>query len=165
MYRPGKAERGHDDKDVFTGDTVSANAVAGQSHVAKQELSIQSKEEQVWSATDPDTPEMNLLISLGHDVDGGVRRLHGGVTATLLDHVMGTLIAYVYDNTCATADLNVRYKIAVTTPCVLLCRAKIVRKKGRWIETVGWVEDGQGKVFAEGKGAFVMNKNTMALKI
>jgi hypothetical protein len=74
---------------------------------------------------------------------------------------MGTLISYVYDNTCATANLSVIYKAAVTTPCVLLCRAKVVRKQGRWIESVGWVEDGQGKVFAEGKGAFVMNKNAI----
>ncbi|KAF2622404.1 hypothetical protein BU25DRAFT_443245 [Macroventuria anomochaeta] len=76
--------------------------------------------------------------------------------ATLLDQVMCTLISYVYDNTCATADLNVKHKAAVTTPCVLLCRAKVVKKKGQWIESVGWVEDGQGKVFAESKGAFVI---------
>jgi hypothetical protein len=38
----------------------------------------------------------------------------------------------------------------------------MVRKKGRWIETVGWVEDGQGKVCAEGKGAFVVNKVQLA---
>ncbi|KAF1352815.1 hypothetical protein EJ07DRAFT_135786 [Lizonia empirigonia] len=161
MYRPGKAEREHDDKAVFTGNASAGTATIQQFLISKQNPASQSKEEQVWSAADPDTPEMFLLISLGRDVDGGVQRLHGGVTATLLDQVMGTLISYVYDNTCATADLNVKYKAAVTTPCVLLCRAKVVRKKGRWIESVGWVEDGQGKVFAEGKGAFVMNKNTL----
>lgn len=162
MYRPSKADRQHDDKAVFTGNTSLEVVSAESSPSMKQELSTQSKEEHVWSATDPDTPELYLLVSLGRDVDGGVRRLHGGVTATLLDQVMGTLISYVVDNTCATADLNIKYNAAVTTPCVLMCRAKVTRKKGRWIESVGWVEDGHGKVFAEGKGAFVMNKNALA---
>jgi hypothetical protein len=46
----------------------------------------------------------------------------------------------------------------VNTPCILLCRAKLVKEKGRWIETRAWVEDGKGTVFAEGSGAFVMTK-------
>lgn len=131
MYRPGKADRDHDDKAVFTGNASLGGAGAEHTRVKGPEPSILSKEENVWTATDPNTPEMYLLISLGQDVDGGVRRLHGGLTATLLDQAMGTLISRVYDNTCATADLNVKYKVAVTTPCVLLCRAKIARKKGR----------------------------------
>lgn len=163
MYRPDKVDREHDEKAVFTGNVSSKNTSSGTQRASKAtaELLVLSKEEHVWSATDPDTSEMYILVSVGRDVDGGVRRLHGGVTATLLDQVMGHLISNAYDNTSATADLNVNYKAAVTTPCVLLCRAKIVRKQGRWVETVGWIEDGQGKVFAEGKGAFVMNKNAL----
>jgi acyl-coenzyme A thioesterase PaaI-like protein len=160
MYRLGKVDKEHDEKAVFTGNPISQRSSPVMEGTTAP--SILSKEEYVWSSTDPDTPEMLLLISLGRHVDGGARRLHGGVTATLLDQVMGHLIAFVYDNTCATADLNVKYKAAVTTPCVLLCRAKIIRKKGRWVESVGWVEDGQGKIFAEGKGAFVLNKSALA---
>ncbi|KAH6639576.1 HotDog domain-containing protein [Boeremia exigua] len=162
MYRPGRIGRDHDEKTVSTGSASMGSGGAGHIRAEGAEPSLLSKEEYIWSATDPDTPEMYLLISIGHDMDGGVQRLHGGVTATLLDQVMGTLISYVYDSTCPTADLNIKYKAAVNTPCVLLCRAKVVRKMGRWIESVGWIEDGQGKVFAEGKGAFVMNKNTLA---
>lgn len=33
-----------------------------------------------------------------------------------------------------------------------------MREAGRWIELVGWVEDGMGTVFAEGRGAFVKNR-------
>lgn len=160
MYRAGKVDREHDEQAVFTGNTNSGYSSV---EASKATSSILSKEEYVWSSTDPDTPEMYLLISIGRDVDGGVRRLHGGVTASLLDQVMGHLVSQIYDNTCATADLNVKYKAAVTTPCVLLCRAKVVRKKGRWVETVGWVEEGgQGKVFAEGKGSFVLNRAALA---
>jgi acyl-coenzyme A thioesterase PaaI-like protein len=84
--------------------------------------------------------------------------LHGGVTASLLDQVMGTLISHVYQHSSATADLTIKYEQAVTTPCVLLCRAKVVREKERWMEERGWVEDGKGTIFAEGSGAFVINK-------
>jgi acyl-coenzyme A thioesterase PaaI-like protein len=162
LYKPSKDEGEHQNKAILNGDVFSGDASSGQNQITKQQQSsILSKEEQLWSATDPDTAEVCLLISLGSDADGGARRLHGGVTATLLDQNMGTLVSHTYDNTCATADLYVKYKSAVTTPCVLLCRAKIVRKKGRWIESVGWIEDGQGKVLAEGKGAFVLNKKAM----
>ena len=50
------------------------------------------------------------------------------------------------------AELNVNHMQAVTTPCILVCRAKLQNEKGRWIE------DGQGTVFAEGRGAFVLGK-------
>lgn len=172
MYRPGSVDRDLDSKAVFTGNVAVDSSSSSSSSTSSSGASAlpnppsssslaqisSSKQEFVWTPTDPDTPEMFLMISIGHDLDGGVRRLHGGVTAALLDQVMGTLISYQYDNTSATADLNVKYKVAVMTPCVLLCRAKVVRRVGRWVESVAWVEDGQGKVFAEGKGAFVMNR-------
>ncbi|KAF2737697.1 hypothetical protein EJ04DRAFT_574427 [Polyplosphaeria fusca] len=105
-----------------------------------------------------DGPESLLLVSLGAGLDGGLARLHGGVTATLLDQVMGTLISYMHENVCATAELTVKYKRMVRTPCVLLCRGRIAVEKGRWIETIGSVEDGNGTVFAEGTGSFVKSK-------
>jgi acyl-coenzyme A thioesterase PaaI-like protein len=157
LYKPGKGRKREPGEDVFTGNaplhtmTVTYNANA-------EERRQNAKEERIYESDDPDTPEAMILVSLGKELDGGIRRLHGGVTASLLDQVMGTLISHVYENTSATSDLNVKYKSAVTTPCILLVRAKIVREKGRWVETKGWVEDGQGKVFAEGWGAFVMSK-------
>lgn len=105
-----------------------------------------------------DGPEALILVSLGKGVDGGIDRLHGGVMATMLDQVMGILVSYSHKSHCATAELTVRYKKPITTPTVLLCKARIVGEAGRWIELVGWVEDGQGTVYAEGRGAFVKNK-------
>ena len=90
------------------------------------------------------------MVSIDSDMDGGFRHLHGGVTALLLDQAMGTLLPYYYENTSAISELKARYKEAVTTPCILKVRAKLLREKGRWIETMGTVEDGHGTVFAEG---------------
>jgi acyl-coenzyme A thioesterase PaaI-like protein len=159
LYKPGKGHRRAPGAGVFTG---SPHAPIHQppvpSNAEVEALRQSAKMEKTFDVDDPDTPEAILLVSLGTEVDGGTNRLHGGVTATLLDQVMGTLISYVYQYTCATSDLQVKYRKAVDTPCVLLCRAKLVKEKGRWIETRAWLEDGKGTVFAEGFGAFVMAK-------
>jgi acyl-coenzyme A thioesterase PaaI-like protein len=157
LYKPGKGREREPGEDVFTGN-APLHEMREPSNVDAEARRQNAKEEKIYNANDPDTPEAMILVSLGKEVDGGIRRLHGGVTATLLDQVMGTLISYVYEHTCATSDLNVKYKQAVTTPCVLLVRAKVVRERGRWIETRGWVEDGHGRVFAKGGGSFVMSK-------
>jgi acyl-CoA thioesterase FadM len=58
-----------------------------------------------------------------------------------------------------TAELTIKYKKPIMTPAVLLCRARVAKEAGRWVELVGWVEDGNGTVYAEGRGAFVKMKH------
>jgi len=157
LYKPGKGHRREPGEEVSTGNALLHETPVSSNPDAEEKRQI-AKVEKAFNVDDPGAPEAIILVSLGDEVDGGIRRLHGGVTATLLDHIMGTLISNVYQHTCATADLNIKYKQAVSTPCVLLVRAKFVKEKGRWIETKGWVEDGHGKVFAEGFGSFVMSK-------
>lgn len=158
MYRPGAGRKREPGEDVFTGSSPALHAFPVTDNDVEEEKRQAAKIEKVFDVEDPDAPEAIILVSIGSGIDGGTNRLHGGVTATLLDQVMGSLISQVYEHTCATSDLSVKYKAAVNTPCILLCRAKLIREKGRWIETRGWVEDGRGKVFAVGEGAFVMNK-------
>jgi acyl-coenzyme A thioesterase PaaI-like protein len=157
LYRPGKGRKREHGQDVFTGN-APLHTIPHASNGAAEARRQNAKEEKLYNVNDPDAPEVFMLVSIGSDVDGGMGRLHGGVTATLLDQAMGTLLSYIYEHSSATSDLSVKYKLAVSTPCVLLVRAKLVREKGRWIETRGWVEDGRGTVFAEGSGAFVINK-------
>lgn len=158
LYRPGKCQNRYvDDDTIFTGEAPIHEQLAPSNHEA--EVQRQTAKMDITFDTDaPNAPEAIILVSIGSHVDGGVRRLHGGVTATLLDQVMGTMLSYFYENTSATSELNVKYKKAITTPCILLVRAKIRREKGRWIETMGSVEDGHGTIFAEGAGAFVVGK-------
>lgn len=157
LYKPGKGQRREPGEVVFTGNAL-LNQLLTPKYPDEEERRQSVKEEKTYDVNDTDAPEAIILASIGGDADGGIRRLHGGVTASLLDQVMGTLISNVYQHTCATADLTIKYKQAVSTPCILLVRAKLVKEKGRWIEVRGWVEDGRGKVFAEGSGAFVMMK-------
>lgn len=158
LYRPGKGQRRDVKEDtIFTGAAPlhEEPAPRNQEREAKRQA---AKEEKTYDPNDPDTPEALMLISVGNDVDGGIKRLHGGVTASLLDQVMGTLLSYHFENTSATSELTIKYKKAVNTPCILLCRAQLAKEKGRWVETVGTIEDGHGTVFAEGIGAFVIGK-------
>ncbi|ORX97800.1 HotDog domain-containing protein [Clohesyomyces aquaticus] len=150
MFRPGR-------KGAGAGGTADDQTQTLSTDNSKRE--DRHTHAQLDTQTSLDEPEALMLVSLGDALDGGINRLHGGVTATLLDHVMGVLISFLHRDTSATAELAIKYKIAIKTPMVLLCRARIVREKGRWIETVGWIEDGEGTVFAEGKGAFVKSRS------
>lgn len=164
MYRPGRG-RGRSIADAAVASDALLGDKQGQldnrTPTAKGVLEDAQEDEgkDLDTQADLDEPEALILASLGTGVDGAIRRLHGGVTATLLDHVMGTLISYAHENTSATAELTVKYFKPIQTPCVVLCRAKFLREAGRWIETIGWIEDGAGTVFAEGRGAFVKSKD------
>jgi acyl-coenzyme A thioesterase PaaI-like protein len=153
LYRPGKGQR-RDGNTIFTGAQSELPRWSRSAEARRQAR----KAEITHSPHDAEAAEFLLLVSLGGDVDGGVHRLHGGVTASLLDQTMGWLLTCVYGPTSATVELGVRYRMRVTTPCVLVVRAKIKRERGRWVDTVGWVEDGRGTVFAEGAGSFVLGR-------
>ncbi|KAF2469153.1 uncharacterized protein BDR25DRAFT_304655 [Lindgomyces ingoldianus] len=151
MFRPGRG------RSRTTADAqVVGDALVGDK--GSEPRLTEDESQELDTQDDLDEPESLLLVSLGKALDGGINRLHGGVTATLLDQVMGVLISYVHANTSATAELTIKYKKAIQTPAVLLCRARIVREVGRWIEVVGWIEDGRGVIYAEGKGSFVKSK-------
>jgi acyl-coenzyme A thioesterase PaaI-like protein len=157
LYRPGRGRSaGIADAEVASDALLGADK-ATPDNTLRNTPRDEGKEKPDTQAA-LDEPEALILVSLGSGIDGATHRLHGGVTATLLDQVMGVLISFTHENTSATAELNVKYKKVITTPCVVLCRARIVREAGRWIETVGSVEDGEGVVFAEGRGSFVKSK-------
>ena len=162
MYRPGggsgssntKAAMELATRDVFAGDTEAPSPAPSKSSTLKSKGEKQPG---------PEAPvaEALILVSLGSLVDGGIHRLHGGVTATLLDHTMGTLLSFHFANTSATSELRVKYLKPVHTPCVVLCRARMESVQGRWVRTRGWLESGDGTVLAESDGAFVLSRGVL----
>jgi hypothetical protein len=158
LFKPGKGQRRVVDvKKIVTDESPTRGDLVLSSN--EEEAARQAAKEDVqYDLDDPEAPENTVLVSLGCGIDGAVGRLHGGVSASLLDQCMGTLVIQYYSNTNATTELRIKYKKAVTTPCVLKVRAKIQREKGRWVELVSWVEDGEGTVYAEGWGSFVLDK-------
>jgi acyl-coenzyme A thioesterase PaaI-like protein len=117
------------------------------------------KEEKLFDITDINNPEGVFHIFVGGDINGGPDRLHGGIVSTLLDHCMGLFLTFAYGaRTPPTVELTIKFKKPITTPCVFMLKTRVKREVGRWIETVGWVEDGYGTVFAEGSATYVAAK-------
>jgi acyl-coenzyme A thioesterase PaaI-like protein len=129
LYRPGKGHaREVDETIIFTGSApIHDTPQAGKYEVEVKRQ--QAKEDIAYDPADPGAAEAIILVSIGSDTDGGVRRLHGGVTASLLDQAMGTLLSYYYENTSATSELNVKYKKAIATPCVLKSQSKVAKRE------------------------------------
>ncbi|KAJ3489792.1 hypothetical protein NLG97_g5929 [Lecanicillium saksenae] len=96
--------------------------------------------------------EVLCLFALGSGVNGHVDVAHGGVTASIFDVTMGTLCSLhsTEGDSNYTLELNIRYKKALVTPGVYVCRTWMQqRTTGRkaWLQAV--IEDGNGAVFAE----------------
>lgn len=158
LWRPGNGRTREVDGPLIVKDGASIHDIPLPDDYELKMKRQKAKEEVAFDIADPDAAEMVCLVSVGSDLDGGQHRLHGGITATLLDQTMGLLISYSYVGSGVTLELNVKYKKAIVTPGVLKVRAKLVREKGRWIEAWGSVEDGLGTVFAEGRGTFLLQK-------
>lgn len=105
---------------------------------------------------DQPTHEQCMLLSLGPGADGKLYRAHGGLSALLLDHLLGHAASVASGATApATARLEVDYKAPVDTPGVVLCRGWLERKEGRKAWVRGVVEGEGGRVFAVGRALFV----------
>ena len=159
LFRPGNGERRQGDPTKLDIQPDSAMWDVPP-HKLEQEAQRQAKkEEKIFDVTDPNAPEAIFLVSVGDNVNGGPYRLHGGILSTLLDHCMGILCAFVYNSRAPpTVELTVKFKKAFKTPGVFALRSKIKREKGRFLETVGWIEDGEGNVYAEATAAYVISK-------
>jgi acyl-coenzyme A thioesterase PaaI-like protein len=163
LYKPGKGQRRKviDPSSIVTHTSTTWEEIVPRDNPKEAARQVEKQDIQ-YDLSDPEAAEHIVLVSLAHDADGNVNSLHGGVTASLLDHCMGGLVLKYFGIPNATSELRVTYKKNVVTPCVVKVRARIKREKGRWVEVVSWVEDGEGGVYAEGWGSFVKNKVAMA---
>ena len=106
--------------------------------------------------------EIYTLVSIGHGVDGHANVCHGGIVATLMDEVIGELIAvkkkmessFTKDPTM-TAYLNVTYLKPVTTPQVILVMAKLRGIKGRKYYVDSSITDSNGIVRAKAEALLI----------
>jgi acyl-coenzyme A thioesterase PaaI-like protein len=106
--------------------------------------------------------EVITLLTLGDGMNGGVNMLHGGIVATLMDDVMGTLLTVNKDHgglpltqSTVTASLTVKYLKGVKTPATVAVVARCKKREGRkfWLEAE--VRDGKGAVLAKGEAVWI----------
>ncbi len=97
-------------------------------------------------------------MTLGSGMNGGPNMLHGGIIATLMDDVIGTLLTVNKDQEgspltdhTVTAELNVKYLRPVRTPQTVLvvARCREVLREGTRFVMDAEVRDEKGKVLAK----------------
>lgn len=83
----------------------------------------------------------------------------------MLDQVMGSCAVMCKNMGAspATKEMKVRFRKPVTTPAVILARAKVDKVEGKRTWVKGWVEDGKGIVYVEGEATFVRVGNVEKL--
>ena len=86
---------------------------------------------------------------------GFSRAVHGGITATLLDEVVGIACGQRTDGKCATVELTVEYKRPVLEGVEVRAEGWYVRRQGKLVLGCGRVIDAEGRVLAVGRGRFL----------
>ncbi len=101
-------------------------------------------------------------MTVGNGMNGGPYMLHGGMTAVLIDDVIGTLMTINQDqgqkplsSGAVTAYLNVNYVKPVSTPQTVMVVAWSKEVKGRkfWMEAE--VRDEGGLVLAKAESLWI----------
>ncbi|KAG9235266.1 HotDog domain-containing protein [Amylocarpus encephaloides] len=113
----------------------------------------------------PSIASVCTLFTLGPDLNGGPRVLHGGMIATLMDDVMGTLLTIKKDGdamplsgVAVTGTLNVRYLRRIPTPGTVLVVARVQEVRGRKYDMAAEVMGGEGEVFARAESLWIRRK-------
>jgi thioesterase superfamily protein 4 len=112
--------------------------------------------------------EICSLLYFGSGLDGHPRVAHGGILSALIDEAMA-MVAYAHLPTgkhVYTAFIKVGFRRPVETPGALLLRSWIDERSGgrkMWLRAN--VEDGEGRVCAEGEGLFVVIDGKLKAKL
>lgn len=120
----------------------------------------------LYRAPDSEHPsgETLLLVKLGPGLDGHKGLLHGGMVSCLLDEVMGHAAYMSHDEMAFTANMRVEFRAPVRTPGVVLLRAFLEeRSKGRKMYVKAVLEDGEGRLAAEGECLYLSGKKKSVL--
>jgi acyl-coenzyme A thioesterase PaaI-like protein len=106
--------------------------------------------------------EVRSLMELGTGMNGGPFMLHGGIVATLMDDVVGTLMTVNQDkefmplsSSTVTAYMNIQYLQPIATPQTVLVVAKSRKVKGRKFYVDSEIKDDEGTVLAKAESLWV----------
>jgi uncharacterized protein (TIGR00369 family) len=86
---------------------------------------------------------------------GYSKAVHGGITASLLDEVVGIACGLSANAKCATVELTVTYRRPILEGTEVRAEGWFVEQKGKLIFGEGRVVDGEGRVCATARGRFV----------
>ena len=112
--------------------------------------------------------EFKTLVYLGNGMDGMPGVLHGGIVTTLLDEVFSCLIGstkrlqgQAWGAGVVTASLKTDFLNPLQTPAIIVVTALLKKTEGRKWYIDGYIEDGQGKIFAKAESLWLEKKKTI----
>ncbi len=82
-------------------------------------------------------------------------RVHGGVTASILDEAMGWAPSSEYRRLCYSIELNVKYRLPIPAGRTYRVEARTSDVRRRAARTEARVVDEAGKVYATATGVYV----------
>ena len=86
---------------------------------------------------------------------GFSKAVHGGITASLLDEVIGVACGQKSDGKCATVELTVRYKRPLIEGVEVYAEGWCSGADGKIMLGEGRITDPKGNVLATGTGRFL----------
>lgn len=86
---------------------------------------------------------------------GFSKAVHGGITASLLDEVVGVAAGQRTGGKCATVELSVQYRRPLTVGVEVRAEGWYVRRQGKLVLGAGRIVDGGGNVLATARGRFL----------
>jgi len=86
---------------------------------------------------------------------GFSKAVHGGITASLLDEVVGVAAGQRADGKCATVELSVVYKRPLIVGVEVRAEGWYVRRQGKLVLGAGRIVDAAGTVLATARGKFL----------
>ena len=81
-------------------------------------------------------------------------KLHGGLTATLLDEVMAWAPSS-FDSWAVTAEMSIRFRSPASPGEELTAVGRVVERRRRIYEVAGEVRGSDGRLIAEGRGRYL----------
>lgn len=102
--------------------------------------------------------QLNALLTIGEAITGFPQTCHGGIVATILDEVMGSLLDLRFDrgeNLFMTKYLNVTYLQHIVSPSTILVTTKVTRREGRKLYMSAVIEDEEQQKLAKAEGLFI----------
>ena len=106
-------------------------------------------------ALERDGHKVTLRFTPGRTHRGFSRAIHGGITASLLDEVVGVAAGQASGGKCATVELTVTYRRPVLVGVEVRAEGWAVRRQGRMILGAGQLTDPEGRVLASARGRFL----------
>ena len=102
-----------------------------------------------------DGKKVFVRFTPGDSHRGFSKAVHGGITASLLDEVVGVAAGQRADTKCATVELVVAYKRPLLVGVEVRAEGWYVRRQGKLVLGAGRVIDTAGNVLATARGKFL----------